>query len=137
VSPTGLAKGVEHVPTYFEQQVRAAIELWGWSYSDLARASGVSASMIGRFMTGEREMGSGSLGKLIDAMGCTLSAPTKAAPPRKHGRPRNPIAREMVDSPLHAGRCPNQKRSGEIRTRRREREADAEVAAAAEGEPKN
>jgi transcriptional regulator with XRE-family HTH domain len=177
----------------FEQQVRTVIAARGWSYKDLARESGVGASMIGRFMSGQRAIGSDALGKLIDALGCTLNAaPAKTAPrPKKMGRPRKPVLSESIQVPLDAGRpeviisdppyaqeqsdepgrdvaedppmnripppkvgrprkgvqpygtiCPNQKRSGEIRTRRRRdveaaAPAEAVVAAAAEGGPKN
>src|SRR5436309_727584 len=81
-------------PSFFEQQVRAAVEFSGWSYADLSKEAGVAASQIGRFMSGERGLSSEAMGKLLDSIGCTLSTPTKKRErQRKQGRHPKPVKR--------------------------------------------
>ncbi len=85
----------DNMPTFFEQQVRVAVEISGWKYADLAKESGVAASQIGRFMNGSRGLSSDGLGRILDCLGCTLSAPTKRREVKtiKQGRPKKPVLR--------------------------------------------
>jgi transcriptional regulator with XRE-family HTH domain len=81
-------------PTFFEQQVRAAVQLSGWSYADLSRGSGISASQLGRYMSGEKGLSSEALGRLLDTIGCTLSTPSKMRERKKtQGRHPKPVKR--------------------------------------------
>jgi transcriptional regulator with XRE-family HTH domain len=81
-------------PTFFEQQVRAAVQLSGWSYADLSRESGISASQLGRYMSGEKGLSSEALGRLLDTIGCTLSTPSKMRERKKtQGRHPKPVKR--------------------------------------------
>jgi hypothetical protein len=84
-----------NMPTFFEQQVRAAVEISGWTYAELAVESKVAASQIGRFMVGSRGLSSDGLGRILDCLGCTLSAPTKRRELKKikQGRPKKPVLR--------------------------------------------
>jgi transcriptional regulator with XRE-family HTH domain len=81
------------MPTFFEQQVRNAVEISGFTYSQLAKQSGVSASQIGRYMSGERGLTSEGLGKILDALGCMLTEPTRRRDTKPIGRPKKPVLR--------------------------------------------
>jgi ribosome-binding protein aMBF1 (putative translation factor) len=85
----------DNMRTFFEQQVRAAVEMSGWTYAELAMESKVAASQIGRFMVGSRGLSSEGLGRILDCLGCTLSAPTKRREVKKikQGRPKKPVLR--------------------------------------------
>jgi hypothetical protein len=88
----------DYIPTFFEQQVRAAVEISGWTYADLSNESGVAASQIGRFMAGSRGLSSDGLGRILDCLGCTLSAPTKRREIKRvrQGRPKKPVFRVEI-----------------------------------------
>lgn len=82
--------------TNFENQVRAAIEGSGLSYSRLAKEAKVDASQVGKFMAGKRGLNSETLGKILDTLGCTLGPPINRFAPKPMGRPRKYVYRGKV-----------------------------------------
>lgn len=77
--------------TLFEQAVRAAIQASGISYSQLAKEAKVDGSAIGRFMSGDRGLNSDTLGRILDTLGCTVTAPINRFAPKPVGRPRKQV----------------------------------------------
>ena len=62
------------------EQLRKAITTSGRSHYDLARASGVSISGLGRFVSGERDLTLATAGKLANVLGLTLDQPSTVKP---------------------------------------------------------
>ena len=61
---------MEPVPTQFGKRLRERREQKGWEQADLARESGVSASVISRLESGERQQATTSVArKLARALG--------------------------------------------------------------------
>jgi hypothetical protein len=81
--------------TMFEQAVRAAIQVSGITYTQLAKEAKVDGTSLGRFMSGERGLNSETLGRILDTLGCTLTAPINRFAPKPVGRPRKCYAVEV------------------------------------------
>ena len=85
----------------FECMVKAYIESTGASYKQLGEQAGVHASQISKFMKGERGLSSLSIGRIVDALGCSLLPPTRKFQPPTVGRPkRHPSLRYARTSSL-------------------------------------
>ena len=82
--------------TMFEAAVRAAIQSSGLSYTQLAKEAKVDGTSLGRFMNGERGLNSETLGRILDTLGCTLTAPINRYAPKPVGRPRKYVSRGKV-----------------------------------------
>lgn len=74
--------------TMFEQAVRSAVQASGITYSQLAKEANVDPSQVGKFMAGKRGLTTESVGRILDALGCTLTAPINRYAPKPVGRPR-------------------------------------------------
>jgi transcriptional regulator with XRE-family HTH domain len=72
----------------FECVVQAYIESSCASYKQLSEEAGVHASQISKFMKGERGLSSLSIGRIVDALGCSLLPPTRKFQPPTVGRPK-------------------------------------------------
>jgi transcriptional regulator with XRE-family HTH domain len=81
--------------TMFEEAVRAAIQVSGITYTQLAKEAKVDGTSLGRFMSGERGLNSETLGRILDTLGCTLTAPINRYAPKPVGRPRKYYAHEV------------------------------------------
>ena len=81
--------------TMFEEAVRAAIQVSGITYTQLSKEAKVDGTSLGRFMSGERGLNSETLGRILDTLGCTLTAPINRYAPKPVGRPRKHYAHEM------------------------------------------
>jgi transcriptional regulator with XRE-family HTH domain len=82
--------------TMFEQAVKAAIEASGVTYSQLAKEANVDPSQVGKFMAGKRGLTTETVGRILDALGCTLTAPINRYAPKPVGRPRKYVSRGKV-----------------------------------------
>ena len=81
--------------TMFEQAVRAAIHASGITYSQLAKEANVDPSQVGKFMAGKRGLTTETAGRILDTLGCTLTAPINRYAPKPVGRPRKCYAHEV------------------------------------------
>ena len=81
--------------TMFEEAVRAAIQVSGITYTQLSKEAKVDGTSLGRFMSGERGLNSETLGRILDTLGCTLTAPINRYAPKPVGRPRKCYAVEV------------------------------------------
>ena len=81
--------------TMFEQAVRAAIQASGITYSQLAKEANVDPSQVGKFMAGKRGLTTETVGRILDTLGCTLTAPINRYAPKPVGRPRKCYAHEV------------------------------------------
>lgn len=82
--------------TMFEQAVRAAIQASGITYSQLAKEANVDPSQVGKFMSGKRGLTTETVGRILDTLGCTLTAPINRYAPKPVGRPRKYVSRGKV-----------------------------------------
>ena len=82
--------------TMFEQAVRAAIQASGITYSQLAKEANVDPSQVGKFMAGKRGLTTETVGRILDTLGCTLTAPINRYAPKPVGRPRKYVSRGKV-----------------------------------------
>lgn len=64
-------------------QVRDVIESRGLTHTELGRLAGVDPTVIGRFASGEREIRTGTLDKIANALGLRL---VEVARPQGPGR---------------------------------------------------
>jgi hypothetical protein len=78
----------EQAMTQFEERLRWAIEMSKVSYSHLGRLTSVHPNQISRFMRGEITLNGGSIGRIIDILGCKLGPPMNRIEPPKNGRPK-------------------------------------------------
>jgi transcriptional regulator with XRE-family HTH domain len=70
-------------------QIRDVIAARGLNLSELGQLSGVDSSVIGRFVSGERELRTGTLDKIAGALDLRLVevAPPKGRAPKRSASP--------------------------------------------------
>ena len=73
----------------FSEQIRDAIEATGVSRYAIAEQTGISESVLSRFMSGSQSMSLASLDKIADALGLQVVVGVSSVQkPRKPGRPK-------------------------------------------------